>query len=69
MTSQVIPMCDGSPEVKVPIQERNQLRQTDRISRLGWKSSRLIVDLSRLTVGSGRLKLCNRELGYVSGVD
>ena len=44
-TSQVIPICDVSLEGKVPIQERNQLRQTVRISRLGWKSSRLIVEL------------------------
>jgi len=45
VTSQVIPICDVSLEDKVPIQERNQLSQTVRISRLGWKSSRLIEGL------------------------
>ena len=69
MTSQAIPIGGVSLEVRVPIQERNQLRQIVRISRLGWKSSRLIEGISRLTVGSGRLKPCNRELGFGSGVD
>ena len=45
VTSQVIPICDVSLEVRVPIQEKNQLRQTVRISRLGWNSSRLIEGL------------------------
>jgi len=66
VTSQVILIHDVSLEDKVPIQERNQLRQTAKVSRLGWKSSRLIVDLSRLTVRYSRLKLGSRELGLVS---
>ena len=45
VTSQVVPIYDASLEDRVPIQERNQLRQTVRISRLGWKSSRLIEGL------------------------
>ena len=45
MTSQAIPIGGVSLEVRVPIPERNQLSQTVRISRLGWKSSRLIEGL------------------------
>jgi len=41
----VIPIGKVSLEGKVPTQERNQLSQIVRISRLGWKSSRLIVEL------------------------
>ena len=45
MTSQAIPIYDASLEDRVPIQERNQLRQTVRISRLGEMVSRLIEGL------------------------
>jgi len=44
-TSQVIPIGDVSLEGKVHVQERNQLRWLGKVSRLGWKSSRLIVEL------------------------
>ena len=42
MTSQTIPIGDESLEGKVPIQERNQLRQIAKVSRLGEMGSRLI---------------------------
>ena len=45
MTSQVILRYDISLEGKVHIRERNQLRQTVRISRLGEMVSRLIEGL------------------------
>ena len=49
VTSQAIPIGGASLEDRVHIQEGNQLRQTAKVSRLGWKSSRLIVISSRLT--------------------
>ena len=45
VTSQVIPICDISLEDKVHVQERSQLRQISKVSRLGRNSSRLIVEL------------------------
>ena len=45
MTSQVILRYDMSLEGKVHIQEGNQLRQVGKVSRLGWKGSRLIEGL------------------------
>jgi len=44
-TSQVIPIGDVSLEGKVHVQGSNQSEQTARISRLGWKSSRLTEGL------------------------
>ena len=67
MTSQTTLTYDISLEEKVHIQERNQLRQTDKVSRLGWKVSRLIVDSGRLTVKYSRLKLGSRELVWFQG--
>jgi len=45
VTSQAIPRYDISLEDRVPIQERNQPRQTAKVSRLGGRSSRLIEGL------------------------
>ena len=45
VTSQAILIYDISLEGKVHIQEGNQLRQIGKVSRLGWKSSRLIEGL------------------------
>ena len=42
VTSQAIPIGEVSLEGKVPIQERNQLRQIAKDGRLGEMGSRLI---------------------------
>ena len=44
-TSQATPTYDMSLEDKVHVQERNQLRQTAKVSRLGGMVSRLIEGL------------------------
>ena len=69
VTSQVIPMCDGSPETKVPIQikkstKANSQSQSTRVEGC----SRLRVS-SRLGTKASRLIRVSKELGFSTGKD